>query len=366
MLMRKTVQELAHELVRQTRTRQDYYAPGDQVKVELATPLLDQLIEDASKRQGIGRAEIQLGLGAESFPLNGYAHGQLAQRLGIPKRYYDRMREEAPELLRVNLSHWLEDDPKRTHLIRTLDGRARAVLSSRYRMLDHWFVVDRLLPTLNKYGFEIHTSEVTDQRMYVYALSSRLEGQVRVGDVVRGGILLRNSEVGAGKLQVSLFLYTLRCTNGAIGRHLFGQVHIGTDVEVDDSVQQYIRGETQEKMDEATVAGAADVIAGLVETSAFSDALNVMREAAGQPIVAPVMELRDRVIERLAMRQPEADSFIENLVRSNDLTRYGAFNAITATANTGEDFDRSVELQEIGARVLEMNITQWEAFQGLR
>ena len=45
--------------------------------------------------------------------------------------------------------------------------------------------------------------------MYIKAVSTRMEGQVRKGDIVRWGIALSNSEVGAGKLRIDPLVYRL-------------------------------------------------------------------------------------------------------------------------------------------------------------
>jgi hypothetical protein len=41
-----------------------------------------------------------------TYPIQPYAHSQIAQHLGIPMAYYDRMRQEAPQLLADNANHW--------------------------------------------------------------------------------------------------------------------------------------------------------------------------------------------------------------------------------------------------------------------
>ena len=61
---------------------------------------------------------------------NDVAHRQIAARLEIPAKYYDRMRTEAPQMLAKNVNHWLHAQPE-TRMIRTLDGNVRAFLSDR-------------------------------------------------------------------------------------------------------------------------------------------------------------------------------------------------------------------------------------------
>lgn len=73
---------------------------------------------------------------------NEHALGQIATDLGIPRRYFDRMHEAAPELLKRNFDHWLTSEPNR-RLIRAFKpgddgvGAGRAWLSDRYRRLDN-------------------------------------------------------------------------------------------------------------------------------------------------------------------------------------------------------------------------------------
>ena len=51
--------------------------------------------------------------GVNSFALTPHAQSQVASDLGIPKRYFDRMKDEAPTLLEGNVDHWLHNQPER-------------------------------------------------------------------------------------------------------------------------------------------------------------------------------------------------------------------------------------------------------------
>lgn len=77
------------------------------------------------------------------------AHGQFSDYLGVPKKYYDRMLQEAPDLLCRNLNHWLENGKNERRLVRTLDGEVRAVLSDRYRLLDNYDFATAVLIRIN-------------------------------------------------------------------------------------------------------------------------------------------------------------------------------------------------------------------------
>ena len=68
--------------------------------------------------------------GSGVFPTNRIADGQLSSRLKIPKKYYDRMLDQCPDLLCTNINHWFNNEPE-NRLVRTLDGNARAFLSEK-------------------------------------------------------------------------------------------------------------------------------------------------------------------------------------------------------------------------------------------
>ena len=56
------------------------------------------------------------------------AHRQLGTYLGIPQKYYELMRTDAPELLAYNANYWFSQKNE-LRTLRTMDGCARAFLS---------------------------------------------------------------------------------------------------------------------------------------------------------------------------------------------------------------------------------------------
>ena len=118
--------ELAKEIMRRAKSKKDFVADTT-----------DMIFEGGALSVG--------SVGA--FPLTDHAHGQIADRVGIPKRYYDRMRADAPALLAGNVTHWFRATPER-RMVRTLDGKARAFLSDRYHRIDHEQIADAALPAL--------------------------------------------------------------------------------------------------------------------------------------------------------------------------------------------------------------------------
>lgn len=80
----KTLSELAAEIERQYKTKKDYVADLSAVKMVPATAAPGGQALALSNNLGFGITPI--------------AHEQIAEHTGIPKKYYDRMQQQAPEL----------------------------------------------------------------------------------------------------------------------------------------------------------------------------------------------------------------------------------------------------------------------------
>ena len=92
------------------------------------------------------------------------AHEQIADKLGIPQKYYDRMQQDNPQLLAANINSWFNREPKK-QLVRTIGGEARAFLSDSFRPLDNYDVATHLLPRLIELGLEVVSSQITESRI---------------------------------------------------------------------------------------------------------------------------------------------------------------------------------------------------------
>ena len=131
-------------------------------------------------------------------------HDQLGGKLGIPNTYYDKMRNESPELLMQNVNHWLHRDPE-PRMVRTLDNKARAFLSNKFRTLDNYDMLQAVLPTLHEHQMKFISCEVTERRMYLKVLFPGVQADVVPKDTVQAGLVISNSEVGAGRSSATLF-----------------------------------------------------------------------------------------------------------------------------------------------------------------
>lgn len=341
MLPGRTLQELAVEIQRQQNAKKDYLAETDSMS----------MVENDG---GIG---FQID-GVGTFGVNEIAHSQVGQYLEIPAKYYERMREQSPELLMENVNHWLHSpvDPER-RMIRTLDGNVRAFLSDRYRRIDNAEVAETVLPIISKMnGAEIKSCEITETKMYIKVVNPRIQAEVHVGDIVQSGIIISNSEVGRGSVSVSPLLYRLACTNGMIAQDSsVRKNHIGriNDMDFDMSI---LRDDTIEADDRAFLLKVRDAVSAAADQTMFQKIVDQMRDAAEakiEPIAVPkVMELTSK---QFGISINENEGVLGHLIAGGDLSLYGMANAVTRYAQDVRSYDRSTELEATGYRVLTMS-----------
>lgn len=291
-----------------------------------------------------------------------HAHGQIADRLGIPKRYYDRMRTDAPELLDRNVSHWFRSKPEK-RLIRMVEGEVRAFLSDRYRRLDNIDLMQHaIVPLLSNpaYGnLEYHVAALTDERLYIRALLPQTQPIV-VGDEVQRGIEIRNSEVGSGALVVAPFVWRLVCLNGLVVKDRgMRRYHVGRQQE--EEAYAIYRDDTLAADDAAFFLKVRDAAAAALSEVTFDAIVAEMRAAAtGQEIESPVAAT-ETLVQKFSLTETEGARVLRELATGGDLTRWGAVNALTATAKGAESFGRQQEIEVAGGSLLSATATEWAA-----
>ena len=345
----KTLTELAVELDRQRKVKKDYL-------IDTRNIVLDPVNNGFQLTlQGEGQ-NILLGV-------NEVAHEQIGSYTGVPARYYDKMRNENPELLCVNVNSWFQKDPD-VRMVRSLDGTARAFLSDRYRRIDNFEVAESVLPVIADIeDARVESCEVTDNRMYLKVVNPRLQGEVSVGDVVQSGILITNSEVGRGCLNVQPLIYRLVCSNGMVvndGARM-RKYHVGRSGmygQMDD--YSVFSDETLMADDKALMLKVRDTVRAAVDEVRFRKVLKKMQDAKDAKITTKnIPKMIELVGSDFKLGKGEQDGVLNHLIRDGEFSLYGLSNAVTRAAQDVESYDRSTDMESIGYTILGMSRDSW-------
>lgn len=351
----KTISELAAEITRQQETKKDFVALTKALGVEVQNGALALRLQDTA------------------FEPNGTAHGQIAENVGIPTKYYNRMRDVAPALLAANVGHWFGAQNDR-RMIRTLDGKARGFLSDRYRPLENQDLAEAVLPTILDLGLEVMSCEITETRLYIKAVNKRMWLDVPTGrkmgdgshvffDTCAPAIIVSNSEVGCGRLSVETGVYTKVCTNLAmVADGGMKRTHLGARSALTESVQNIdhlLSSETRKATDKAIWMQVRDVVKNAFDEPRFKALTNSMAEMSKLEIRRDPVEVVELASKAFGCSDTERGSILKHLVAGGDLTRYGLFNAVTRTAQDAESYDRATELERLGGDIIALPQNKW-------
>lgn len=351
------LKDLAAEVKRQAETKRDFIAPASRI----------EFVEEKWSDDP-GDTRLSMRGHDKTLSIGPVFHNQIGEHLKIPRAYYQRMLGSAPVLLRRNANHWLAQDPSQ-RLVRTLDGRARAFLSDRYRVLDNFDLCEAVLPLFSKHGLEVVSANVTEKRLYLKAIHPGLKAEIRgrkVGDIVQGGVNVWNSETGCGSVGAAAYIYTLSCLNGmTVPMSGMKRFHLGRRYGGDEaSAQEIFRDETRLADDKAFFMKIQDVVSACLTEKRFQEVVGRINSAAsdneiGSPNGRPLEEVIEVTRKSFNLTEGEGASILKHLVAGGDLSRWGVANAVTRAAQDSENYDRFDDLQRIGGEIIELPKKRW-------
>lgn len=329
-----TLSQLAQTLEAQQAEKRDFIANSQDLSMEVGA---------------MGSLELQLS--PTRYTLTDHAHRQVGERLGIPAKYYDRMRGEAPQLLATNLNHWFSQNPER-RMVRTLGGTVRAFLSDRYQPIDHLQVLGFILPVLHELaegqGLRVESCAVTERKLYLKALFPRTQAEVARGDVVQSGLVLSNSEVGLGAVTIQPLIFRLVCANGMIAEdYAQRRHHVGKAWEAEEGVRELLSDEALEADQTAFLLKVRDVVRATADQTQFGRMVERLRQASAQRLEHPAKAV-EQVSQRYRLSTPEGEAILRHLIEGGDLSLWGLANAVTQTAQAVTSYDRATELEGLG------------------
>ena len=343
----RTLVSLAQELTRQLATKKDLVVPS-------------ALLSHATSA-GATRLTVEQADGLSQFGVTPLARRQLAEKLGIPYAYFERMREQQPHLLDSNVNTWLQSEPDR-RMLRTLDGNVRAVLSDRYRRLDNYDLAESVLPILRQLPEVIFESvELTETKMYLKCVTPRLTYEMAPGDVVQAGVVISNSEVGQGTLSVQPLLFRLLCRNGLIAAdRSLRKTHVGRSLATEDEGVVVYQDDTLKADDKAFFLKVRDVVQAAVSEATFRQTAEKLQRTLGIRLTGDPVKTVEVLAQRYTLNDDERTGVLRHLIEDGQLSGYGLVNAVTHYSQTVADYDRATEFEALGGRLIELTAQEWK------
>ena len=360
----RSLQSLAAEIGRRAATKRDLIVPTANLRMN-----------------GHGESkEIRLYVrGDDSYGITPHAHDQLAQYCKIPADYYKRMLANAPELLADNVNQWIDAEPKK-RMIRTLDGRVRAMLSDGYRRIEHEDLAEIVLPIFADLNLDIMSCEITEHRLYLKAVDKNVSREMKAlnpgayfGDgghtilytkEAHPAITVANSETGEGRLSVLGGLYQGWCTNLAtFSERSVTKTHLGArhELAADDALFELLSDETKRKTDEALWLQVRDTVRAIFDRTKFNALVDKVEGAQADPIDGNPIKVVNLAAKKFDLDKSQENSVLRHLIEGGSLSRFGLYNAMTRASQDVESYDEATRMEHLGGKVIELPQSEWRS-----
>lgn len=333
--------DLAAELKRQLETKRDYVLDTRTITMQ----------DDGTHIAGLPELD--------QYGITDHCHDQISDKLDIPRKYYDRILVSWPVLLAANVNTFLHGEPNK-RMVRTLDGNVRALLSDRYRPIDHSDIAEVTLPLVQESGCEIVSCQLTETHMYLKWVSHQVTGEVKQGEIVEAGGMVANSEVGDGSFRVMPIIRVLACLNGLIvDQSGLRKFHVGKQNEIADGAIDLYSPETLRADNKALFLKVQDLVKAVLNTEGFEQILTTFRESTHRDLtVSPPAAIKE-ITNKYNLSGRQGDSILDHLSRGGDMTQWGLSQAVARASQDEADYEVATSFERIGGRIVALDGRAW-------
>lgn len=301
-------------------------------------------------------------------------HTQIATRLDILKKYYDKMlvNEKHHHILDYNVSSWFAKKNENNFLLRTFidkeqkTGIARAILSDRYNVLDNYDVMLATLDAIRESGInvQIESGDITDTKFYMRFVCPDIEIEApeilknyRVPDGSKGsngiisGFVISNSETGNGKFSISPRAVVLACRNGMIFKNdAFQKTHLGAKMEEFSTIDW--SEETRQKNYELVCSQVKDAIKYYASEEYLGAKIHELVEKGNVELNHPIETIKN-VSKHLSISEEKESSILNYFIKSGDTNAFGVTQALTYFAQHNASPEERYELETESVIILD-------------
>lgn len=306
----------------------------------------------------------------------------LSAKLGIPLPYVRKMRAERPDLYDANANGWLHGllrdgvpgDP-RSFMLRLFKGEdggygvARAMLSDRFKVVDNLDVLMAMLDGVRRRGLhvEIEGADLSERRMSIRLVAPEITAMAptlleryrspftgqsgRDLPVIEAGLVASNSETGGGAFSIVPRFRVRVCNNGmTVTKDAIRNVHLGG--RLDEGVVRWT-DETQKRNLDLIASKTADAVETFLDVEYMTRVIRGLEAQAGIPVTNAVETVKT-VSKKLAFTEEQSAGILDHFIKGADATAGGVMQAVTSFAQTVQDPDVAMAMEEQGIRAMEL------------
>ncbi|GAA1616256.1 hypothetical protein GCM10009789_82810 [Kribbella sancticallisti] len=385
-LRNQDLKTLTAMLQRQQVQKADFVAPAATIRAEEGV-IVVKGVEAKLSEDGVTQID------GEYRPTHTFLSG-LASKLDVPVGYLKRMHRTRPDLFDANVNGWLHG---RKAKVRQRDGRAelireavpgddrsffmrtfrgeegpglgRALLSDKYKRFDNLDALFATLDGIKEAGvpIEVRGCDLTESRMYVRIQAEGIQAYApqllkdyrspftgKTGDenpTVFAGILVSNSEVGAGASTITPQLVVQVCDNGmTINMDVVKAIHLGSRMA--EGVIDW-SDEAREKEIELMRIKARDAVRTFLNVDYVNRTIARLEVTAGAPVSGADKVVR-AVGKKLAFSEEQIEGILDHFIKGGQTTAGGVMQAVTSYAQTITNADVAAEVESQGVEAMQL------------
>ena len=339
----KSLKALAAELKRQHDNKHDFIVNTRNLQMQ-------------TNSKGESKLTFNLNNKSISFSVNDNAHQQIAARLNIPIRYYQKMQIESPQLLDQTVNDSFKKLAE-NRMLRTLDGTARAFLSDRYRRIDNLELCAAIYPFIESTKFlSVESAEVTDSHLYLKVINKRIKAEISKGNIIHAGFVISNSEVGEGYLKVEPLIFNSFSKNALIFKDCLHKTnHIGRQFKSSSSAYE-IPADVQNYNANIFTKLQNDIQATISDNETFDTIVQLLKQFKQIPLQKDIVKAVESLANDFALSTNERGDILRQLLISEDHSRYGLIQAISAASKISNSYERATDLEHISGELLTLSV----------
>jgi len=371
---RGSLSDLLIKVQKNQSLKEDFTAPtGD---LQLVTKVTD----DGQNNVPQVILENSGGVPTKILRANDVALQQIASKSEIDIRTVRRLRDHYPTELDTVINAIWQKEPKGVMLRTFTDtdnsdtGVLRALTSSSYKVFDNEDVLQTTLPQLmgSDADWQVVNGTLTDQRMYLRLKSQNQVADAAVGDAMANGLLISNSEVGMGSVNVQQLIYTLACLNGMQTANKSRSTHVTSSRGTD--TWSLLTDEAKQADNQALSLKLRDVVTNFADRSTFDQVIEQMKIAHTEKVNAPLPQAVDTLCGILKLPKSDNNKVLDGLMATLQQSGYNHgspsratfVNAVTAVGNQDSTLeDNREDWSRLGGKVLNLSPNQWHAVAGV-
>lgn len=294
-------------------------------------------------------------IGGKIYQTTDYSSGQLLERAGMPRKYYEKLVKHGEiDLARSNIERMVAKVSPDSILVRAVDGVAKGILSSSYKRMDGSVLFQSFVKTVLGYNYLPLAGLNTQSRYHLKFVKNEI--MPVLNDEVVYGLSITTSDYGASSLSINMFLMRVVCSNMMTATDVFRKVHLGSRFSGDIGDDGFVLSDRTMQMDSLTMASAVkDVLTSAVGYE--KEIAEVINRNGSNPIDLKALIAKLRKDGKLT--KPEAETAttvyegelgVEYLPPQKNLWRFS--NVLSLLAQSAEG-DRKLELEKLSFDVME-------------